>query len=73
MHTLSLFSCCSHCLGPLSEQGVGDGSWLENETEKESGRGKEAGEAKCKQVEQEGKRALREAGEKHGVEARSST
>lgn len=46
MHTLSLFSCCSHCLGPLSDQGVGDGSWLENETEKESGRGKEAGEAK---------------------------
>jgi len=45
---LSLFSCCSRCLGPLSEQGVGDGSWLENETEKESGLRKEAGEAKCK-------------------------
>lgn len=71
MHTLSLFGCCSHCLGPLSEQRVRDGSWLEKETEKGSEQGKEPGEARCKQqVEQEGERAPPEAGEKHGVEAR---
>ena len=71
---LSLFSRCSHCLGPLSEQEVRDGSWLENETEKGSEQGKEPGEARCKQqVEQEGKGAPPEAGGKHGVDAGSST